>query len=178
MIVSFVRPELRHLDEVAGEAVALSVFSDERPLRGAAGQVDWRLNGGLSRWIAAGRFDGAFGETLLYPERGRMSFDRVVLFGLGPEADYDDIAYGRAIERLLRALRDMGVHRFAASLPGRHALPGHPRHHVERWLRAASKVYLDEPDTPTDPEILIIEDAETRRSAAESVQVFLRRLRR
>ena len=178
MKVGFVRPELRHLDEVAAEALALSVFADERPLRGAAGYVDWRLNGCLTRWITGGRFGGAFGEALLYPERGRLSFDRIVLFGLGPSEGYDNECFGRAVRRLLRTLRDMGVSRFATSVPGRRRLVGHPRQQVEQLLAAAATVFLEEPSQPVSPEILIVEDPETRHSASEGVQLFLRRLNR
>lgn len=59
MEVSFVVPDLRRLDELKSEAIALAFFEDERPLRGAMGLLDWRLCGALSRLILRGRASGA-----------------------------------------------------------------------------------------------------------------------
>lgn len=178
MKVSFVRPELRHLDEVAGEAIALGVFADERPLRGAAGFVDWRLNGALSRCMMADRFRAEPGEALLYPDRGRLSFGRVLLWGLGARPEFDESRWRAACVGILRALRGMEVSRFAAPVPGRAALPLNSRHAMEHWLAAIRDVYLDDPEAPRVPEVLVIEDPETQRVIADTTHAFLRRLAR
>lgn len=178
MKVSFVRPDLRHLDEVAGEAIALGVFEDERPLRGPAGLVDWRLNGSVSRWIAAHRFSGVAGETLLYPDRGRLSFGRVLLRGLGPRSSWNEDAWHESVVGTLRTLRDMGVRRFSAAPPGRALLSINVRLAIEQWLGALRDVYLDEPARPIRPEVHLIEDTDTWRAVGDTVQNFLRRLAR
>ena len=177
MKVAFVRPDLRHLDGVTDEAVVLPIFADERPLRGIAGLVDWRLNGALSRWIAAGRFQAEEGDALLYPDRGRLSFERVILFGLGTTSAFGDAAYRDIALRMLRALRDLGLRRFASPLPGRRALGTNPRQLVDAWLSTVQTVFRAEPDIPVEPEVLVLEDTETQRSTADTVQGFLRRLR-
>src|SRR5262249_13165727 len=92
MKVSFLSCELSKWDQLepqeAPEALVLPFFSDERPLRGAAGLCDWRLCGRLSRMLGAKRLSGAWGETTLYPPRvfgvQRLPFPRLVMFGLGP----------------------------------------------------------------------------------------------
>ena len=178
MKVTFVGPDLRHLDEVAAEAIALGVFSDERPLRGAAGLVDWRLNGVVTRWIAQQRFAGAPGEKILYPDRGRLSFGRVLLCGLGPRAGWDEEGWRSATVAIFRALRDLGVTRFAAAPPGRDALSLNVRQAIEQWLSALRDVFLDEPSRPIRPEVLLIEDAETARLVGDTVQSFVKRLAR
>lgn len=58
----------------------------ERPLRGAAGQADWRLCGRLSRLIAAGRVEGHAGEAALLPGGGGLRAPLLLALGLGPAA--------------------------------------------------------------------------------------------
>ncbi len=176
MRVAFVRPELHSLDEVVAEAVAVGIFSDERPLTGLAGLLDWRLNGALTAWIKDKRFTAQRGDALLYPERGRLSFASVLLFGLGDALSYNDADYRDAARRLLSVLKNLGVRRFAAPLPGRQALTLNPRQLVDGWLAAVRDVYLDEPGRSIQPEVFIVEDTEIERVAGEAVQGFLRRL--
>ncbi len=64
------------------------VFSDQLPLRGGAGRVDWRLCGLVSDQILAGRFSGARGEALLVPTSGQLRANRVMAVGLGARSDY------------------------------------------------------------------------------------------
>ena len=85
---TWVAQDLRALDEVQGEVLVLTTFSNERPLRGLTGLVDWRLCGGLSRLLLAGFASGAVGERVLCPSRGRMSHPKVLLMGLGPRAEH------------------------------------------------------------------------------------------
>jgi hypothetical protein len=61
--VSFLASDLGKWDQLenAPETLVLPFFSDERPLRGAAGLCDWRLCGRLSRMLQAGRVAGQLG---------------------------------------------------------------------------------------------------------------------
>ncbi len=86
--VRLVPAELRALDDLDDDVLALSVFSDERPLEGLTGLVDWRLCGGLSRWFLTGFASGALGERILYPLGRRLPHAQLLLFGLGPRAEY------------------------------------------------------------------------------------------
>jgi hypothetical protein len=58
----------------------------DRPLRGAAGQADWRLCGRLSRLIATGRVEGHAGEAALLPGGGGLRAPLLLALGLGPAA--------------------------------------------------------------------------------------------
>jgi hypothetical protein len=59
------------------------VPKDERPLRGEAGHVDWRLCGEISALLQSGDASGASGESTLIPAGGPISASRLLLFGLG-----------------------------------------------------------------------------------------------
>ena len=78
-------PLIREELDAGGEALILTFFADERPLRGAAGLCDFRLCGRISRLLASGKVGGAWGETTLYPPlahgQAKLSFPQLLLFG-------------------------------------------------------------------------------------------------
>ena len=69
---------------VAADLAVVPVLEIERPLRGDAGRVDWRLCGLLSRLVGGGAFTGEPGQAALLPSRGAMRAPRVLAIGLGP----------------------------------------------------------------------------------------------
>lgn len=75
---------LEALDSLSGvEALCCFVTEDERPLSGAAGFLDWRLCGELSRVLGSGFFIGAPGDKLLVPTDARVPARRIFAIGLG-----------------------------------------------------------------------------------------------
>jgi hypothetical protein len=115
----FVAPDLRRLDDVSAEIVACGIFSDERPLRGLAGLLDWRLAGRLSRLAKEAFLVGEPGEVLALPARPRLPFDKAVVVGLGPRASFDDATYRRVLERLVGVFDGLQVKNVVVELPGR-----------------------------------------------------------
>lgn len=79
------------LDETAprerADLAVLTYCADERPLRGLAALIDWRLSGALSRLLRSGFCTGAAGETLLMPGRRGLPAARMILAGLGPSGE-------------------------------------------------------------------------------------------
>lgn len=115
----FVASDLRRLDEISAEVVACGVFRDERPFRGMAGLLDWRLAGRLSRLARQGFLVGEVGELLAVPVRSRLSFDKLLIFGLGPRDAFGDRSYQQVLDRAVDALRGLHVKRAVLELPGR-----------------------------------------------------------
>lgn len=88
------------LDALADlDALCVFVGEDDRPLKGAAGFLDWRMSGGLSRILKQQFFVGALGDCLLLPSGGRIGVPRIFAVGAGP-------AKGLDRERLRRVLTD------------------------------------------------------------------------
>src|SRR5437667_11101312 len=82
-------------------ALALGIFTDERPLRGAAGLCDWRLCGRLSRLLRADRLSGREDEVvLLPPARARLPFSRLMLFGMGEQHGFGERRYREQAARM------------------------------------------------------------------------------
>jgi hypothetical protein len=111
--------DLGKWDEQPREALLLPVFTDERPLRGAAGLCDWRLCGRLTRLCKSGRLSGARGETVMLPPGRRLPFRRVFLFGLGASGGYRDTALRDDLRWMREVAATAGVRDFALEAPGR-----------------------------------------------------------
>jgi hypothetical protein len=115
----FVSPNLRSLDASGIELVACPIWQDQRPMRGAAGLLDWRLAGALSRLAQRGFLAGELGEVLFVPGRPRLCFEKVLVFGLGPRSGFGESTFRSVILHLLQALAGLRVRRAVVELPGR-----------------------------------------------------------
>lgn len=140
MSVHFLGSELDKWDQVKTDALVLTVFSDERPLRGAAGLADWRLCGQLSRLLKKQRVQGEQGETVLMPLSGRLPFERLFLFGLGASADWSEDLFRRTVGRIRKVLGDARVSRFAVQPPGRATGLIAARRALELWMEESERL--------------------------------------
>lgn len=107
--LKWIAPELRVLDDSPAELLVLHAFSDERPLTGLTGLVDWRLAGALSSWRIGGFSTGALGERVLYPTPRRLSHPRLLFVGLGKRAEYRSDRALAVADEVVRAARGLGV---------------------------------------------------------------------
>jgi len=117
--IRFLPPDVRHLDDASVELCACSIWSDERPVRGFAGILDWRLGGRLSALLSEGFATGAEAEALLVPGKPHVPYEKVLVLGLGERAGFDDAAFRRAVTRMAGTLEGMRVRRAVVELPGR-----------------------------------------------------------
>jgi hypothetical protein len=106
------------IERVACDAAVVSLFEGDRPLRGEAGRVDWRLCGALSRLLGRGILTGAVGEAALLPSQGRLRAARVLVLGLGDATGFGTVdAKVFARDAVLRLAR-LGTASVALGLPG------------------------------------------------------------
>lgn len=120
MELRFTSPELRQLDLVGTEVLVTSLNEDEKPARGVAGLVDWRLSGRLSHLMRKGFASASLGEVLLITTRPHLPFDKVLFFGLGRKKHFDERMYRSTVERVLDTLEGLRVRTAVVELPGRH----------------------------------------------------------
>lgn len=120
MELRFVSPHLRQIDTVGSEILACGLFEDERPIRGLAGLVDWRMAARLSRRIEAGDLMGDRGEVTLMPGKPRMPFEKLLLFGLGSKQRFDEEVFLEVVHRMLDTLCGLRVRMAVVERPGRH----------------------------------------------------------
>ena len=114
MELSYLDASFDALDTLSVETLALFMLSDQRPLRGAAGVVDWRLCGELSRALQGGGLTGKLGERLLMPTNGRIGARRLLVFGAGAS----DVPLGASeLGRCLAVAHKAGASDLAVELP-------------------------------------------------------------
>lgn len=169
MDVRFVLPDLRRIDELKSEALALVFFEDERPLRGPLGLVDWRLCGQLSRLLLRGRARGSVGEAVLVPTRPRLPFEKLFLFGGGPRAELDEARFAEVLERVLATFDRARVRASVVGLPARGDRIA-PERAMQIFLALAAA-------HPEQDQVTLIEDAEAQRAMAPVVERERRRVR-
>lgn len=130
MELRFLPPDLRRLDDASVELCACTIWSDERPMRGFAGLLDWRLGGSLSALLKSGFMRGDFGEALLVPGKPHLPFEKVLVVGLGPRSAFGDGTFQQSVARIARALEGMRVRRAVIELPGRASGAIEPEHAI------------------------------------------------
>jgi hypothetical protein len=175
--LSWAERDLRALDRLSGEVLLCSLFEGERPPRGVAGLLDFRLGARLSRLCIDGFLTGREGELLLVPGRPKLPFDKIVVAGLGPEESFDDAAFERSLEHALRALAGLQVRRATLEIPGRQL----PTVDPARAMTVLTELLAPRGDEPAvlDAEaITIVDDAVAHRAFADVVRAFRVRMRR
>jgi len=145
-------------------ALALGVFTDERPLRGAAGLCDWRLCGRLSRLLRAERLTGRSDEVvMLPPARARLPFSRLLLFGLGEQHGFDERRYKAQVARMRSVLERAGLTSYALQPPGRSAGLIAARRALELWQEQTRQDGFDH-------EVTIVESPQGQKEMSEALR--------
>jgi hypothetical protein len=158
MALSVLPLDLARWDESARDCLALPVFRDDRPLRGAAGLADWRLCGRLSRLLKGNRATAEQGETMMLPPGRRLRFKRVLWFGLGDAKGYTDDRLRKDLMWIADVVNKAGATDWAVQAPGRASgLIG---------ARRAVEVILEEP-TLAAQAITLLEDPSGQKDIAE-----------
>lgn len=109
--------EAEPLSRLAAEVAVAGFFRDQRPLRGGAGQADWRLCGWLSGLVAAARLAGEWGEGALVLTQGRLLAPRLLVLGLGSAARFGADAHREAARAALERALALGAGVVAMDLP-------------------------------------------------------------
>lgn len=117
--ITFLPVDLHRWDHgPGGDVLVIPVWSDVRPLRGAAGLLDWRLCGKISQMIREGRVSGSAGEKLLLVT-GRVPWRRILGVGAGPSEVFGEGACKATLQCALDAAHGIGAERMAIAIPGR-----------------------------------------------------------
>ena len=77
---------LQDIKKLVTEALIVGFYEDVRPLKGAAGELDWLLCGALSSLLIAKKIRGSLGDVALVTSQGKVPAQKIFLVGLGPRA--------------------------------------------------------------------------------------------
>jgi Cytosol aminopeptidase family, N-terminal domain len=119
MPISSLPLDLYKWEDQQRDALCVSAFDDERPLRGVAGLVDWRMGGQLSRLLKKKVASGAAGEAIMLPAGKKLPMTRIFWFGLGPSKGYGEERMRKDIAWMAKVLRAANAGECAVQLPGR-----------------------------------------------------------
>lgn len=82
-----VRESRDPLEEIGADVLVLFHVQDEPAPRGRLGRIDWILGSAVSRLRAQGKFAGERGSAALLGPNGKLKAERVLVFGLGRQAE-------------------------------------------------------------------------------------------
>lgn len=142
--ISFITPELRRLDGLEMDVLALFHFSEKRPLSGIASLVDWRFHGYISKLIIDGFLTGDEEETLLIPANRRLSQKYLLVFGVGPRLEFGKREFTDGLQRMFQTTKNLLLNTIVVALPGRPENVTSAPHAMEWFLSC----YEEQSDTP------------------------------
>ena len=110
MVLNILMHDIKKLET---DAIAVGFFEDTRPLKGAAGALDWVLCGSLSHLIIQNKIRGALGEVALLTTKGKIPAPKVFMVGFGPRAQTDPASLREASRIAATAMVGAGITRAA-----------------------------------------------------------------
>ncbi len=108
--------DCRDVKAIETDAVIVGFFEDVRPLKGAAGELDWLLCGTLSSLLIEGRLRGSLGELALVTSREKIPAGKIFLLGFGPRAECSASSLKKAARTAAAAIAGAGITRAAMEL--------------------------------------------------------------
>ncbi|MCO4760626.1 MAG: hypothetical protein KC502_03935, partial [Myxococcales bacterium] len=168
MKLRYAEPNLHELDGEQAVCLVLTAFADDRPLRGLAGRVDWRLNGQLSRLMLRRFVDGHFCEAMLTPLVDRLPFQRLLLVGMGTRAAFNERRFADICRFTFDTLSRMHITDFAMAMPGRIGLDVGLRQALNGWEDGIASAFPAEMIQQLN--ICLIESSEVQRELIEPLR--------
>jgi hypothetical protein len=173
-----VPPALAELDQLDHETLVVSHFEGDRPLRGLAGLVDWRMNGMLNRYVVQGRTTGAFQELVMIPGHHRLRYQRILVLGLGGRREFSPERYRQSAEFLLSRLKMLGSVRFTLGLPGLDALRIPPRQASSIWLTGFHDTYVKPRVNDLEYDVCLVVPKDVITDVRDPIDTFVRQHRK
>ncbi len=132
-------------EQVALDALVAPFFETDRPLRGPAARVDWRLCGLLSLRLTEARIAGRAGEAVLLPGGGRLRAPRVVLIGLGPRPGFSEGTLRRIAREAMDRMVQLQAPAIGVALPPESVHGLAVRAGVRAWVSGAAAALAERP---------------------------------
>lgn len=147
-----VRIDTAPVERCAADVAAVGFFAEDRPLRGPAGRVDWRLCGLISEALTSGRLPDRAGKAVLLPAFGRLRAPRILLLALGTRQKFRQETAARVMRVAVECGLDFGARTLAVAPLGI-SLVRYPSY-AELILAAAGEVVAAR-ETQLDLRVLV-----------------------
>ena len=173
--ITFLQVDLGRWDRSpGGDAIVVPLWTDVRPLRGAAGLLDWRLNGRLSQLLREGRLEGAAGEKLLFFTT-RVPWRRVLTIGVGEISTFSEDAFRASMNTVLDSFHGLGIKSVGMALPGRDMERITPERALRVLLSVAEQQAEQNPGNALS-ELTVIDTPPAIKAMTETVRAIERSL--
>ena len=176
MKIHLVKPDLHQIDRVTADTFVVYVFEGEKPPRGVAGLLDWRLCGALSDLMMAGQVTGRLHEAVLLPSYGRAPTRRICIYGLGAVGEFNAARARECSQFAAESLFKLRVGSFIGSIPGSPLAPLAARARMEVFLDEVLRVFGGDSDGH-DAEMFIVEPQGVHRDLTDVAATIQRKLR-
>lgn len=110
-------------DKMEGEVAVALFFEDDRPLKGAAALIDWRLNGQLTSQLLNQSANGSPRDFLLIQNNGKLDSDWALLVGGGQRRKLTTTVWSRLLTKIFNSCSKAGFTRIAMCLDADESLP-------------------------------------------------------
>ncbi len=110
--------DARPVEKMHCHTLGLWHFSDEKPLMGTAGVVDWYLDAGISRLVIEGRVTGQWAEKVLIAGLRGMVAEQILMVGLGKAMEFDEGRISLASGYMVSSALGLGLNDICMTLPG------------------------------------------------------------
>ena len=162
------------VDGVAGDAIVVGAYADEKRTSGAIARLDRALDGQLEAVLAAERFQAKPGQVTHVHTGGRVPAARVIVVGLGARKDLSLEIVRRAAAAALRRARDVGARAVAIELLGDRLPLGRRAHAVVEGAILGTYVFerykRDRGEKFVESLVVLAEDEGHAREVADGVR--------
>jgi len=108
----------RDIQDIPCNLFCLWHFSDEKPLKGITGLIDWRLDAGISQLIMSGKIEGSWGEKVMLGAMNALDGKELLIIGLGQRDAFEQSRMQEAGRLIARTVLDLKLESICMSLPG------------------------------------------------------------
>ena len=115
--VSVVPLDLPYLDCLESGCLVMTINPEDRPPWGAAGWVDWRLNGAISEHIAQKFLTGKEGESVMLSSEGRLPVSAIIVLSNAQADLKDEDAVCSYVQYMISVAEKAGYRRIAFAPP-------------------------------------------------------------
>ncbi len=138
------KPVEQSLETLEVEVIAALLFADQRPLAGAIGLLDWRLNGELTRLVQGGALRGERGEKLLLRAGNKLHSEWVLVLGGGKRHSCNGKLLHSAIREAMVSCRGAGFSSVVLALPSGVATAKEVVEHLAGEQLETQVVFIDD----------------------------------
>lgn len=107
-----------NLTEAESDLLVVNLFEGVKTPGGGTGAVDKALGGMIARLIKQEKFEGKFGDSLIFFTDGKILSKKVMLIGLGKKKDFDMESVRKIGGLMIKKARDLKARKIATLLHG------------------------------------------------------------